>query len=215
MTVETTLTEDELEMRAVAERATPGPWKAEPQAGKGAWIAGPSGEWAALSCGTNDERGAANAAFIASARTWVPALLDALSSAREEIAGLTAALRDAHADRDNGYALSHRGEADRAALQAALDEARALLRELCPALNAQGYVRLVTPGDEVEWLARRDVFLSRQTNPNQTEIKPGTISDAMMLAGIMELRAGIDGHATDQQTVANVFAAMCEVESTP
>jgi hypothetical protein len=46
---------------------TPGPWVAEPQVGKGAWVKGSDGQWAALSCGTDDANGAANARLIASA----------------------------------------------------------------------------------------------------------------------------------------------------
>jgi hypothetical protein len=56
-------------------RFTPGPWEAEPQTGRGAWIKGSDGEWAALSCGDTDERGRANAHLIAAA----PDLYEALA----------------------------------------------------------------------------------------------------------------------------------------
>jgi len=51
---------------------TPGPWEREKGAGRGAWIKGRSGEWAALACGGNDETAEANARMIAAA----PDLLD-------------------------------------------------------------------------------------------------------------------------------------------
>jgi hypothetical protein len=40
------------------------PWSAEPNGGKGSWIKGASGEWAALSCGDTDASADANAEFI-------------------------------------------------------------------------------------------------------------------------------------------------------
>lgn len=46
---------------------TPGPWTAEPQAGRGAWIKGSTGEWVALSCGDTDERARDNAHLIVAA----------------------------------------------------------------------------------------------------------------------------------------------------
>lgn len=56
---------------------TQGPWQAEANAGRGAWIKGSTGEWAALSCGDTDERARANARLIAAA----PDLLAALEQA--------------------------------------------------------------------------------------------------------------------------------------
>lgn len=46
---------------------TPGPWKAEPGAKRGAWVKGATGEWAALACGDTDESASANARLIAEA----------------------------------------------------------------------------------------------------------------------------------------------------
>jgi hypothetical protein len=54
---------------------TPGPWNAEPMTGRGAWVKGSSGEWAALSCGDTDTTAEANARLIAAA----PELLEALN----------------------------------------------------------------------------------------------------------------------------------------
>jgi hypothetical protein len=53
---------------------TPGPWIAEPMVGRGAWVKGSNGTWAALSCGDSDLEAEANACLIAA----VPDLLDAL-----------------------------------------------------------------------------------------------------------------------------------------
>jgi len=60
---------------------TPGPWVAEPQIGKGAWVKGSDGQWAALSCGTDDANGAANARLIASAPDLLEALRQLLGNA--------------------------------------------------------------------------------------------------------------------------------------
>jgi len=51
---------------------TPGPWEAESGGGRGAWIKGATGEWAALACGDTDGSADANARLIAAA----PDLLD-------------------------------------------------------------------------------------------------------------------------------------------
>jgi hypothetical protein len=58
---------------------TPGPWSIEPCVAKGAWIAGPTKEWAALACGNTDETARANAKLIAAA----PDMLDALKRAKQ------------------------------------------------------------------------------------------------------------------------------------
>lgn len=55
-------------------KSTPGPWTAEKNGGKGAWIKGANGEWSAMACGTDDENADANARLIAAA----PDLLEAL-----------------------------------------------------------------------------------------------------------------------------------------
>ena len=47
---------------------TPGPWRAESNVGRGAWIGNAfTNEWAALACGNSDERAQANADLIAAA----------------------------------------------------------------------------------------------------------------------------------------------------
>ena len=46
---------------------TPGPWEADPLTGRGAWIKGPKGKRAALTCGETNEEAAANACLIAAA----------------------------------------------------------------------------------------------------------------------------------------------------
>ena len=51
------------ELSAAQVEHTPTPWTAE-KGGKGAWIKGANGEWAALSCGDTDATADANAAFI-------------------------------------------------------------------------------------------------------------------------------------------------------
>lgn len=53
---------------------TPGPWNAEPMTGRGAWVKGSSGEWAALSCGDTDATAEANARLIAAAPDLLAAL---------------------------------------------------------------------------------------------------------------------------------------------
>lgn len=60
----------------MSEKFTPGPWTAEPMVGRGAWVKGATGEWAALSCGDTNERAQANASLIAAA----PELYDALKA---------------------------------------------------------------------------------------------------------------------------------------
>lgn len=50
---------------------TPGPWKAESDGGRGAWVKGAMGEWAALACGDTDISANAHARAIAQ----VPAML--------------------------------------------------------------------------------------------------------------------------------------------
>lgn len=58
----------------MSEKFTPGPWTAEPMVGRGAWVKGVTGEWAALSCGDTNERAQSNASLIAAA----PELYEAL-----------------------------------------------------------------------------------------------------------------------------------------
>jgi hypothetical protein len=53
---------------------TPGPWQREVGAGRGAWIMGPTKEWAALACGDTDRRAEANARLIAAAPDMLAAL---------------------------------------------------------------------------------------------------------------------------------------------
>lgn len=55
---------------------TPGPWTAE-NSGKGSWIKGSNGKWAALSCGETDAEADDNAALISAA----PEMLEALELA--------------------------------------------------------------------------------------------------------------------------------------
>lgn len=63
---------------------TPGPWVAEPVGGKGSWVKGSTGEWAALACGDTSESAEANARLIAAA----PDMLEALNAIqRLEFAG--------------------------------------------------------------------------------------------------------------------------------
>lgn len=62
-------------------KRTPGPWQAEPMTGRGAWIKGENGNWAALSCGETDLEAEANARLIAAA----PELLAALKSMVERV----------------------------------------------------------------------------------------------------------------------------------
>lgn len=54
---------------------TPGPWVVEQNGGKGAWIAGSTGEWAALACGDSNATAEANARLIAAAPEMLEALL--------------------------------------------------------------------------------------------------------------------------------------------
>lgn len=61
---------------------TKGPWEAEPMTGRGAWVRGASGEWAALACGDSDLTAEANARLIAAS----PALLEALIELSEVFA---------------------------------------------------------------------------------------------------------------------------------
>ncbi len=64
---------------------TPGPWKIEQGGGRGAWIEGTDGEYAALAAGNTDERANANASLIAAA----PELLEALEAFVEEYAWIS------------------------------------------------------------------------------------------------------------------------------
>jgi hypothetical protein len=63
---------------------TPTPWGAEPKGGKGSWIKGASGEWAALSCGDEDATADANAEFICRAVNAHDDLVAALKYARDK-----------------------------------------------------------------------------------------------------------------------------------
>jgi len=53
---------------------TPGPWTAEPEGGRGAWVRGSNGTWAALACGDTDAEADANAHLIAAAPDMLVAL---------------------------------------------------------------------------------------------------------------------------------------------
>lgn len=66
-------------------RFTPGPWMAEPMTGRGAWVKGESGEWAALSCGNTDAIAEANARLIAAAPDMYEALIAALPYIESEL----------------------------------------------------------------------------------------------------------------------------------
>ncbi|MGO4337836.1 hypothetical protein AB4037_23245 [Labrys sp. KB_33_2] len=78
---------------------TPTPWEAEPEAGRGAWIKGTSGEWAALSCGDTDESARANAALIVAAvNTYAPT--------QARVAELEAEVVRLWEDRDNAIRLA-------------------------------------------------------------------------------------------------------------
>lgn len=59
---------------------TPGPWVAEQDGGKGSWVKGVTGEWAALSCGDTDESANANAHLIAAAPVLYAALDELVST---------------------------------------------------------------------------------------------------------------------------------------
>ena len=74
---------DLTKMKAVAEAATPGPWVPE-KGGRGAWIKGATGEWAALSCADTDDQADANATFIA---TFDPPTVIALLARIEALEG--------------------------------------------------------------------------------------------------------------------------------
>lgn len=90
MTDQTTETRvAEIEKRA--EKATKGPWKAEDQGKRGAWV-GRDGDWAALSCGHSDEQATDNGAFIAHARSDIPWLTAQLRAAWKREAALREAL---------------------------------------------------------------------------------------------------------------------------
>ena len=78
------MTLDLAKIKAAAERATPGPWTAEPMVGRGAWISSGENEWTALSCGNTDESARSNAAFIAAAN---PAATLALIARVERLEG--------------------------------------------------------------------------------------------------------------------------------
>ena len=58
-------------------KLTPGPWEPEKSGGRGLWIKGSNGEWAALACGDTDERAEANALAIAA----LPDLIEAADKA--------------------------------------------------------------------------------------------------------------------------------------
>ena len=62
-------------------KLTPGPWAPEKSGGRGSWIKGSNGEWAALACGDTDERAEANALAIA-------ALPDLIEAAENIVCGL-------------------------------------------------------------------------------------------------------------------------------
>jgi len=79
----------------MGEKHTPGPWVAEPQVGKGAWVTGSDGQWAALSCGTDDANGAANARLIASAP-------DLLASLRQCVDAMERQAESARANNSRG-----------------------------------------------------------------------------------------------------------------
>jgi len=60
---------------------TPTPWSAEQNGGRGSWIKGATGEWAALSCGDTDASAEANAALIVRAVNSYAALVEATRDA--------------------------------------------------------------------------------------------------------------------------------------
>ena len=120
------MTEDERErLRALYEAATPGPWEAAvdshaPWNGKRiAWV-----ETTSTSCPVadvpNSDRARADAAFIATARTAVPALLDENARLREAIERTRSALI---------FYATFPGFEDRALARDALDVVRAALAE--------------------------------------------------------------------------------------
>lgn len=71
-------------------KCTPGPWTAEPGGGRGAWVKGANGEWAALACGDSDERAAHNAAAIAT----LPELYEALERAERKLSAYVGVCKD-------------------------------------------------------------------------------------------------------------------------
>lgn len=89
--------EDRALLRALAEQATPGPWEIGDDGSGGVWVTGPDRN-ANVICdiyeqyvdGGADE----NAAFIAEARTALPALLDALDAREAEVERLRGIVRD-------------------------------------------------------------------------------------------------------------------------
>lgn len=64
---EQTIVERGAQIARAIGQATPGPWVAEPHAGRGAWVSGSNGEWSALACGNTDATADANARLIAAA----------------------------------------------------------------------------------------------------------------------------------------------------
>lgn len=66
---------------------TPGPWVAEPGGGKGSWVKGSTGEWAALACGDTSESAEANARLIAAAPDMLKALRPFAEVDYEELIG--------------------------------------------------------------------------------------------------------------------------------
>jgi hypothetical protein len=135
--------------RALCEAATPGPWHhrnepISPTAGY-PWIAGPFDEDTAGECTIVEwnecgELANADAAFIAAARTLLPAALDALVEAREGCDATRECFRQSHDevirlmhDADEGREFDRRNvaeidrlSADLAATKAALEEAMTL-----------------------------------------------------------------------------------------
>ena len=98
------------ELRALSEKATPGPWRDQKQCDGaymhigseqgGDWVASislPSGPYYEHKEGryTEDQQVEINAAFIAAARTALPELLDALEAEREKIRELEQAFNAA------------------------------------------------------------------------------------------------------------------------
>lgn len=78
-------------VRKLADAATPGPWTAEPSC----YVEGPDGEILA-DIDAAAERGAANAAFIAEARTIIPSMAGEIEALRV-VVDAARALRDANA----------------------------------------------------------------------------------------------------------------------